>query len=357
MTYVPTQTHVLPLCTVRRERFLPVSGDVLVRADQRVEAPELVARAHLPTGHVIVDVGRFLGVPGVQADRYLTRKRGEEVKRGAVLAERRATMGLQSKVARSPAAGMIIATGEGRVIIETTHEVVELHAGIPGTVANVTPGLGVVVETSGALVQGVWGTGGQEYGVMHVLSEERDERLPAENITVSNRGTIVVSGRGIDSEGLRRAREYHLKGLVLGSLDPEMLDEIRELGCAVVVIDGFGDRPMSAPAFTLLKTNAGREVALDARLPDRAEGIRPEVVIPLPSGAHMPPLPVVGEALAPNKRVRALRAPYTGAVGTVTRLLNHPVLLPSGLRAQAARVELEGIGPAVIPFANLEILG
>jgi hypothetical protein len=357
MAYVPPQTHVLPLCTVRRERFLPVSGEVLVRVDQRVEAPELVARAHMPTAHVIVDVGRFLGVPAPQADRYVVRKKGEEVKRGTVLAERRTAMGLQSKVARAPAAGTIIATGEGRVIIESAHETLELHAGIPGIVANVTPGLGVVVETSGALVQGVWGTGGQEYGVMQVLSDERDEMLPADRLTVSNRGMIIVGGRGIDAEGLRRAREFHLKGLVLGSLDPNMLDDIRGLGCPVVLVEGFGDRPMSSPAFTLLKTNAGRDAALDGRPGDRAEGTRPEVVIPLPSAAHMPPLPVVGEALAPEKRVRALRAPYAGAVGTVIRVLDQPALLPSGLRARAARVELEEIGPVVIPFANLEILG
>jgi hypothetical protein len=345
------------LCTVRRERFLPVAGEVVVRANTHVEAPEIVARAHVPTGHVIVDVGRFLGVPAPQAERYLTRKRGDEVKRGAVIAERRTTMGLQSKMARAPAAGTIIATGEGRVIIETAHEAVELHAGIPGIVANVTPGLGVVVETSGALVQGVWGTGGQDFGVMQVLSEEPDEPLPAEALTVSNRGMIIVGGRGIDAEGLRRAREFHLRGLVLGSLDPDLIEEVRNLGFPVILIEGVGDRPMSAPAFTLLKTNSGREAAFDARPADRLEGTRPEIVIPLPSPAHLPPLPVVGQALESGKRVRALRAPYAGAVGTVVRLLEHPALLPSGLRAPAARVGLDGIGPVVIPFANLEILG
>ena len=357
MAYVPPQSHVAPLCTVRRERFLPAAGDVLVRADQHVDALEVVARAHVPAGHAIVDVGRYLGVPAPQADRYLTRKKGDEVKRGTVLAERRTTLGLQSRVARAPAAGTIIATGEGRVIIETAHDTVELHAGIPGLVVNMTPGLGVVVETSGALIQGVWGTGGQDFGTMQVLSEENGQPLPAEAITVSHRGTIIVGGRGIDAEGLRRAREYHVKGIVLGSLRADLIEEVRSLGCPVLVVEGFGDRPMAAPAFTLLKTNTGREAALDARPGDRLEGTRPEIVIPLPSPSHLPPLPLVGEALGPGKRVRALRAPYAGAVGTVARLLASPALLPSGLRAAAARVDLEGIGPAVIPLANLEILG
>jgi hypothetical protein len=356
MSYVPLQTHVAPLCTVRRERFLPLTGEVLVRQGQRVEALDVVARANVPTGHVIVDVGRFLDVPAVQADRFLTRKRGDEVKRGAVLAERRTTLGLQNKVARAPAAGTVVATGEGRVVIETARQPLELHAGFPGIVANVTPGLGVVLETSGALIQGLWGSGGREFGVMHVLSAERDEPLRAEAITVSNRGTVVVGGRGIDSEGLRKLREYHVKALVLGSLDPERLAQARDLGLPVVLIDGFGDRPMAGPAFTLLKTNAGREVAVDARPADPVEGTRPEVIIPLPSASHLPPLPVEGEALQPGKRVRALRAPYAGLVGAVIKVLTYPALLPSGLRAPAARVDLEGTGPAVIPLANLEIL-
>jgi hypothetical protein len=310
----------------------------------------------VPTGHAIVDIGRFLGVPAVQADRFITRKRGDEVKRGAVLAERRTTLGLQSKVARAPAAGTVVATGEGRVVIETALQTIELHAGFPGLVANVTPGLGAVVETSGALVQGVWGSGGHDFGVMQVLSDERDEPLRAESITVSHRGTIIVGGRGIDAEGLRKLREYHVKGLVLGSLDSDLMDEVGALGCPVVLIEGFGDRPMAGPAFTLLKTNAGREAAIDARPADRVEGVRPEVIIPLPSASRMPPLPVEGEPVQIGKRVRGLRAPHTGAVGTVIRMLEHPALTPSGVRAPAARVDLDGIGPAVIPLANLEIL-
>ncbi len=357
MAYVPPQSHVAPLCTVRRERFLPVTGEVLVRAGQHVDASDIVARAHVPTGHAIVDVGRYLGVPALQADRYLSRKRGDEVKRGTVLAERRTTLGLQSRVARAPAAGTIIATGEGRVIIETAYDTIEVRAGIPGIVANLSPGLGVVVETSAALIQGVWGTGGQEFGVMQVLSEEHDQPLPAEAISVSHRGMIIVGGRGLDTEVLRRAREYHVKGLILGSLSTDLIGEVSSLGVPVVLIEGVGDRAMAAPAFTLLKTNAGREVTLDARPGDRLEGSRPEVVIPLPSASHLPPLPLVGEALAAGKRVRALRAPYAGAVGVVARLLSNPVLLPSGLRAPAARVDLDDAGPAVIPLANLEILG
>jgi hypothetical protein len=180
--------------------------------------------------------------------------------------------------------------------------------------------------------------------------------LKAEAITVSNRGVIVVGGRGVDAEGLRRLREYHVKGLVLGSLSPDLLADVRGLGFPVILTEGFGDRPMSSPAFTLLKTNTGREIALDARPTDRVEGARPEVIIPLPSSAQLPPVPAEGEALRAGKRVRGLRGPSAGSVGTVIKVLEYPALLPSGVRAPAARVDFEGAGPAVVALANLEIL-
>jgi hypothetical protein len=305
---------------------------------------------------LIVDVSRFLGVPLAQADRYITRKRGDEVKRGAIVAERRTGLGLQSKIARAPAAGTIIATGEGRVLIETSREPIELRAGIPGTVAHHIAGVGVVVETTGALIQGVWGTGGHDFGVMQVLTEERHERLRAEAVSVSNRGAMLVAGRGADAETLRRAAEFHVKGLVLGSLDPDLIDLARSLEYPLMITEGFGDQPMAAPTFTLLKTNTGREAALDARPADRMEGTRPELVIPLPAPAESPSLPAEGEALKVGKRVRALRAPYAGAVGSVARLLDTQTVLPSGVRAPAAQIELEDGGLAIIPFANLEIL-
>lgn len=47
----------------------------------------------------------------------------------------------------------------------------ELRAGIPGTVIQVVPNCGVVIQTSGGLVQGVWGNGRIDAGLLVNLME------------------------------------------------------------------------------------------------------------------------------------------------------------------------------------------
>ena len=44
-----------------------------------------------------------------------------------------------------------------------------------------------------------------------------------------------------------------------------------------------GQRGFSAPAYALLKSNAGREAWLNAAVWDRFHGRRPELIVPLPS--------------------------------------------------------------------------
>ena len=214
----------------------------------------------------------------------------------------------------------------------------------------------MVIETTGALIQGMWGSGKQDFGVLHVLTERRELSLRPEMITVSHRGVVLCGGRSADAETLQKAEASKVRGLIVGSLDPDLVGLVRGLSYPVIVTEGFGDAPMAAPIFTLLQTNAGRETAVDAMPADRWEGRRPEIVIPLPATSQSPPSPAEGEPLGPNKRVRVLRAPYAGVTGVVQAVLEERAILANGLRAQAARVELEEIGPIVAPVANLEII-
>jgi hypothetical protein len=129
-------------------------------------------------------------------------------------------------------------------------------------------------------------------------------------------------------------------------------------GFPVLAVEGFGDRGFSAPAFSLLTSNAGRQAWLNAQPADPFVGHRPELIIPLP-GPSTPALqPLDGETLAVGKRVRVLRGPEVGKVGTVTELSERPMITRSGLRAHMAGVALEGAsGPdARVAFANLELL-
>ncbi|MBI4769559.1 MAG: hypothetical protein HY784_03875 [Chloroflexi bacterium] len=364
--YIPQQTHVVPLVTVRRDRRLPVPGEVVARMNQRVAATDVVARASVSPDHRLLDFGRSLGLPAARADQVLIRKPGESLTAGDALTS---PVGLMRRRFTVPVDGRLVAAGGGQALLEAAVEPFELPAGMPGLVVNVEAGLGVTIETTGALIQGVWGNGKQDFGVLRVPHERAEDELTGEALDVSLRGAILAVGGCYDAPALRVAAEIKPRGLILGTLAAPLRDAVLKLPFPVLVLDGFanphspggvsGRTGINPPAFELLKGNNGREVSLDARPADRYGGRRPEVIIPLPlaasslSGAG---LPVEGEALAPGQRVRLLRAPHRGEVGLVVTLHRHRRLLPNGARALAADVEVAGIGTVLVPFANLEIL-
>jgi hypothetical protein len=121
-------------------------------------------------------------------------------------------------------------------------------------------------------------------------------------------------------------------------------------------MDGFYQRPMNSAAYNLLTANLKREATLNAEPLDRYSGVRPEIFIPLTVTQEPPPLREV-EAFTPGLSVLLTRAPFAGAVGTLTSLLPGLTTIPSGLRLAAAEIKLESAEKIVVPLANLEVIG
>ncbi len=160
--------HILPLTTIRRERVLPIPGKVLVRKGQKVGATDSVAEAKLNPEHLLLDVARGLKLSEEKADQAIQCKPGEKVADGDVLA---GPVGLTKRVIRAPKNGKVILTGGGQILLEIENQPYELKAAIPGTVVELLDGRGAIVEGTGALIQGVWGNGRIDFGLMHVLAE------------------------------------------------------------------------------------------------------------------------------------------------------------------------------------------
>ena len=127
-------THILPLTTIERRRFLPIEGKVLVRAGQDVRADEVIATADVYAEHISLDLARGLGVPKNKVTSYLKRGISEEIPAGGVIATK---AGLFSRVVRAPRAGKLVAVGGGQALLQVSHQPYELLAGIPGTVFKV----------------------------------------------------------------------------------------------------------------------------------------------------------------------------------------------------------------------------
>jgi hypothetical protein len=344
-------THIMPLTTIRRERVLPIPGKVLVRKGQKVNATDTIVEANLSSEHILLDIARGLGVPVTQADQYIKCVAGDGLAEGDIIA---GPLGLTRRVVRSPCNGQIILAGGGQVLIQTATQPFQLKAGIPGDVMDLVSDRGAIVETTGSLIQGVWGNGRVDFGVMMVVAKSPNHILTPDQLDVSLRGSVVLAGHCQDVEALKTAEELPVRGLILASMTVSLIPVATQMQFSIILIEGFGQIPMNSAAFKLLSTNDRREVAINAELWDRYAGKRPEIAIPLPSPSNLP-VPRETDSFALDQQVRVLRAPHCGEIGTLTGVKGL-VTLPSGISAQAAEVRLESGKSAILPLANLEVL-
>ncbi len=346
-------THSIALATIRRKRLLPLRGKVLVRAGQSVEPTDVLAEADLNPEHVVLDVARGLGVPTAQAANYVTRKVGDDVSANSIVATRK---GLGSRDLRATASGRIVAIGGGQLLLEVKNEPYKLLARLPGAVVQVEPDYGAIIETTGAWVQGIWGNGQVNFGLMHALANNPEHVFIPSQVDPSLRGTVLMGGYVAQREVLEACAEMQMNGLILGSMATQLIPLALRMPYPILVLEGFGQIPMNPGAFRLLSTNAQRDVTVNAEALNRFSGQRPEIIIPLPASGE-PPVPLDLEQFRLEQRVHLLRAPHQGTVGRITGLPEELGIFSSGLRAPAAEVEIEGGERVLVPLANIEVLG
>jgi hypothetical protein len=351
--YLAPVRHVMPLTTIRRTRELPGAGTVTVRVNEKVQAQDVLGEAEFGPRHFFLDLARGLGVSEGQVSKYMTKQRGDLVSADEIIA---GPAGMARRTVRAPSDGRIINLERGRLLFQARGRVAEVRAGFPSTVISSDGVRRVTLETAGALIQGVWGNGRQDFGLMRMIGEGPRSKLHTRAMDIQLRGAVIVAGQCDHPAPLQQASELSLRGLILGGMAAALIPVARRLPYPVIVLGGFGDFPISGPAFNLLAGNAGREVAVEARLPAPFDPQGPEIIIPLPSDRAVD-LPEDVIPIAPGVRVRVVRAPLQGVIGEVREILPRAEELASGILARTAVISIEGSGPTRVPLANLEILG
>ncbi|MBK9925953.1 MAG: hypothetical protein IPP66_11770 [Anaerolineales bacterium] len=345
--------HILPLTSIVRERVLPMAGKVNVNVNQKVSPTDVIAEARFAREHVLLDVARTFGVTTKAADKLIKVKEGDRLAESAIVAE---AGGIIPRTVKAPRAGRVMVAGGGQVLMEVGDARIELKAGLSGTVIRVIPDRGALIRTTGALIQGVWGNGRVESGVMASLLEKPDEVLTADRLDVSMRGSVILGGHVRDLETLKVAGEMPVRGLILSSLNPALLQPAMQMRYPILVLDGLGAMPMNSVAYKLLTTNAKREVTVNAEFSDRYTNGRPEAIIPLNVPGE-PDEPNDYEMFSVGRQVRMRRAPHVGMIGSIASLPAGLMKLDSGLRALAAEVKLENGASVLVPLVNLEVVG
>lgn len=343
-------THFLALTAIRRARMLPSRGQVKVRVGQKVSATDVVAECFLPGKHLVFNIRRALNVSRVErAEKLIECKVGDKLQKGDVIAE---AGGLLPRSVRAPANGQVVAIVGGQVMFELQSDRFELKAGLNGTVTQVMTEQGVVLEANGALLQGVWGNGQINLGLLTCLAKSPEEEFTRANVDVSMRGAVLMSGHCRQAEALVAANELPLRGLILASMSADLIPVAQAMSYPILLIEGFGRLPMNNMAYKLLTSSDKRDICLNAAN-DAYHGDRPEAMIPLPANGQVP------QEIAPLEAGRVVRLqgpPYAGLIGKVQRIHSGLTTLPNGLRTSAADVLLENNQLVLVALGNLDVL-
>jgi hypothetical protein len=365
--------RVTELTALRKERILPLQGEVLVREGDRVTAEQVVARTELPGNVHSVNVANLLSVLPDEVPSKMEKREGETVAPDDVIARNSTLFGLFKSVAKSPVRGFVenVSSVTGQVLLREPPIPVEVEAYVDGAIAEVRPGEGVVVETHGSLVQGIFGIGGEAYGEIEVVAGSPDEPLDAPSIGPEHAGKILVGGSIVTSAALAKAVSVGARGIVAGGIDDPTIREFlgydigvaitgtEEKGVTVVITEGFGRIHMADATFELLRSRKGLKASMNGATQIRAGVIRPEVVVPLEGrrATGGPAASVVAGGLAPGTRVRIIREPFFGALGKVTALPAPLQKLPTEAMVRVLTVELEETKQShTLPRANVEII-
>jgi len=359
MPYYPETRVVKGLARIVRERRLPahaIPRPTAIPSGMAIEAVQTVLQGDVLRDYRILDVAAYFNTRDTErAAGWIEVSEGERVTEGQTLAQR--GKGRRARTLNAPASGVIARVDGPRLILQVSEQSIELLAKIPGE-TTITEPHAVQIAGIGALIQCMWGNGGYAFATLRPLPEDGFAGLSKLDVRISEyRNVAVLSPEPLTKGDLLVAQQQALAGVIAPSMPSELREFALGLPFPVLLTEGFGQRRPTELIYRLLQSNMGRQAALDAAIPDPWSANRPEIMIPLPSGGTLPSTPALHDPLAIGTRVRLTRAPWNELTGEVIELPETPQLVESGLRALAARVRVEDGRIAVIPLANLEMLG
>jgi len=366
--------RVTPDAVIRKRRLLPIPGEVLVSAGAQVSATTEVAQTALPGKVYPVNVVNQLSIAPDEVMGYMLKREGESVVRDEPIAENKPFIKWFKTQVRAPISGTVesISKVTGQVFLREPPELLRLSAYIDGTIVEVTPKQGVVVESRCAFIQGIFGVGGETAGTVTLAVGSPDEVLTAAHFKPEHKDRIVVGGALAQKETFARARELGVRALVVGGVHDRDLKELlgydlgvaitgtEKIGFTLIITEGFGTIPMAGRTFDLLAAKAGQKASCSGATQIRAGVIRPEVIIPLGQGNESqvsgPKSQVSEEGIKTGDLIRIIREPYFGTIARVKALPSELQLIPTESQVRVLVTTLPNGRDVTIPRANVEMI-
>ncbi|MFH0748750.1 MAG: hypothetical protein V1915_02365 [Candidatus Bathyarchaeota archaeon] len=361
---------------IRKTRRLPLPGEVLVKKGDKVSYDTEVARVLIPGKFEVVPAYDDLGVNQESAhlEKYMFKKIGDPVERGEILAHRQTFFGLINYTCISPTTGTIehiadVSTLPGQVVIREPPTPRSIYSYIPGTVVEILPKEGAIIETVGSFIQGIFGIGREAHGEICLRVDASDSVLTAEMIEDSCRGKVIIGGASVETKALQKAVEVGVSGIVVGGIKDKDLTTFlgyeigvaitgqEDVGLTLILTEGFGKVRMAQKSFELLKSCEGQIACINGATQIRASVIRPEIIIPTQvEHNEIVEKPLFREGLTLGLPIRVVVPPYFGALGRIVSLPESLQTLEIESKVRVLHVELDNGQTITVPRANVEVI-
>ena len=305
--------------TVRCSRKLTRNGTVMVFPGQFTDPTMVIAWRKTWRTHFSVNLYEALDLPqGSSLQDYLLINEGDFVSVNEPIAKR---SDRKVRTLNALYSGRFLGASSGNLIFEADAENLEtVEAGFPGTVAEIVPNRGAVIETIGAYAEGVWGNNRTGQGILLTLNDiAKDGVFDKKSLSMAMAGSVVFANTCYDPEVLQSTVRLSPGGLIFGSLPAALLPIAEELPFPVIVTDSIGVGRISDPVYNVLGENIIKCAYLYSA-PARGNMERTaEIIIP-----QEDPVSEKSNLLAEvtvGSRVRILDGYYAGEIGFIIKLL------------------------------------
>lgn len=357
-------------------RTLPSSmSKVHVKIGDEVNPNHILAEGKTSAGFRVVNIAKELGIDPKEGAKYIHVPIGKNIFAGELLASKKGVFGLGEKNILSPDDGILEFYDEktGILRIQLFPKTVKLACGVWGIVDEIDDAKGVItIRTMASFIYGVLGSGKEREGTLNVIGS-KEVLIGSRQLETTMNGQIIVGGAIIFADGLEKALEYRIGGIISGGIDAKNYKSVAggwniykrrwaDIGMSIVITEGFGSVHMGNDIFSLLQKNHGNFSIID--------GNRNRIVLPstsqnsmiyirktrLPRSFFAEAEPRLQEAkLQVKQLVRIIGSEHFGAQGIVEAIDKMPSKLSSGIMSTLVTVA-EGSRKYRICYQNLEII-
>lgn len=337
--------------TVRLDRVYPGSCKPAVKIGQKVTESDIVAHCEVSAGQRLIKIAHSLGVSGGNVRQYLTRKVGDRIYEGEIIARKKGMLGVGKKEIKAPVDGLISEIdSRGDLILKFLPKPLRMISGASGRIEEVSENK-ISIATNATKIHGFISLGKLREGLISVIGTAKEFIIPA-TIKPDSRGKILVGGALLEKSALEKAVTLGVTGLVTGGMnyrDFETLGAGGDVGTSLMITEGFGTAPMGDDIIKFFQSKQGRLGFVSGEenalfIPENVE-VKTKVTVSQQ----------IWRQLRVGDHVRFLRTGGSSLLGVVKELPGDQIL-NSGVLTEVARVTFGSGEDNLYPAANLEIV-